>query len=59
MAIVIRDKRASTSYIQRRLKIGYNKAASIIEEMEDQGVISAPNHKGQREVLVPDRDEEF
>nr|WP_026168191.1 DNA translocase FtsK 4TM domain-containing protein [Kordiimonas gwangyangensis] len=59
VAIVIRDKRASTSYIQRRLKIGYNKAASIIEEMEDQGVISAPNHKGQREVLVPDRDEEF
>ncbi|WP_417449251.1 DNA translocase FtsK [Kordiimonas sp.] len=57
--IVLRDRRASTSYIQRRLKIGYNKAASLIEEMEDQGVISAPNHKGQREVLVPEREEEF
>ncbi|MFC3053653.1 FtsK/SpoIIIE family DNA translocase [Kordiimonas pumila] len=57
--IVLRDRRASTSYIQRRLKIGYNKAASLIEEMEDQSVISAPNHKGQREVLVPEREEEF
>lgn len=59
VAVVIRDKRASTSYIQRRLKIGYNKAASLIEEMEEQGVISAPNHKGQREVLVPDRENEL
>ncbi len=59
VAIVIRDRRASTSYVQRRLKIGYNKAASLIEEMEEQGVISAPNHKGQREVLVPDREEEL
>ena len=57
--IVIRDRRPTTSYIQRRLKIGYNKAASLIEEMEEQGVISAPNHKGQREVLVPDREEEL
>ena len=57
--IVLRDRRASTSYIQRRLKIGYNKAATLIEEMEEQGVISGPNHKGQREVLVPDRAEEF
>lgn len=57
--IVLRDRRASTSYIQRRLKIGYNKAASLIEEMEEQGVISSPNHKGQREVLVPEREEEF
>jgi len=57
--IVLRDRRASTSYIQRRLKIGYNKAATLIEDMEEQGVISAPNHKGQREVLVPDRAEEF
>jgi len=59
VAIVIRDKRASTSYVQRRLKVGYNKAATLIEEMEEQGVISAPNHKGQREVLVPNREEEF
>lgn len=57
--IVLRDRRASTSYIQRRLKIGYNKAATLIEDMEEQGVISAPNHKGQREVLVPEREEEF
>jgi len=57
--IVLRDRRASTSYIQRRLKIGYNKAATLIEEMEEQGVISGPNHKGQREVLVPDHAEEF
>ncbi|WND03628.1 DNA translocase FtsK 4TM domain-containing protein [Temperatibacter marinus] len=59
VAIVARDKRASTSYIQRRLKIGYNKAASLIEEMEEQGVISAPNHKGQREILLPDHENEF
>lgn len=57
--IVLRDRRASTSYIQRRLKIGYNKAATLIEDMESQGVISGPNHKGQREVLVPEREEEF
>ncbi|MBV1901326.1 MAG: DNA translocase FtsK 4TM domain-containing protein [Kordiimonadaceae bacterium] len=57
--IVLRDRRASTSYIQRRLKIGYNKAASLIEDMEAQGVISGPNHKGQREVLVPEREDEF
>lgn len=57
--IVQRDRRASTSYIQRRLKIGYNKAATLIEEMEEQGVISGPNHKGQREVLTPEREEDF
>ena len=49
--IVVRDKRASTSYVQRRLKIGYNRAASLIEQMEDMGVISAPNHAGKREIL--------
>jgi len=52
--IVLRDRRASISYIQRRLKIGYNKAATLIEDMEEQGVISGPNQRGQREVfLVP------
>ena len=55
--VVLRDRRPTTSYIQRRLKIGYNKAASLIEEMEENGVISAPNAKGQREVLVPEREE--
>jgi S-DNA-T family DNA segregation ATPase FtsK/SpoIIIE len=56
LAIVARDKKASTSYIQRRLQIGYNRAASLIERMEQDGVISAPNHKGAREVLLPDHD---
>ncbi|MEI2387087.1 DNA translocase FtsK [Breoghania sp. JC706] len=53
VAIVIRDRKASTSYIQRRLSIGYNRAASLIERMEQEGVISAANHAGKREVLVP------
>ena len=50
--IVLTDKKASTSYVQRRLAIGYNKAASLIERMEKEGVISAPNHSGKREILV-------
>jgi DNA segregation ATPase FtsK/SpoIIIE, S-DNA-T family len=50
--IVLTDKKASTSYIQRRLAIGYNKAATLIERMEEEGVISAPNHSGKREILV-------
>lgn len=52
MAVVIRDKRASTSYLQRRLKVGYNKAAGLIDRLEEEGVISAANHAGKREVLV-------
>ena len=52
VAIAIRDNKASTSYIQRRLSIGYNRAATLIERMEEEGVISRPNAKGQREVLV-------
>ncbi len=51
MAIVLRDKRASTSYLQRRLKVGYNKAATLIERLEEEGVISAPNHAGKRTIL--------
>ena len=47
----MRDKRASTSYLQRRLKVGYNKAATLIERLEEDGVISAPNHAGKREIL--------
>jgi S-DNA-T family DNA segregation ATPase FtsK/SpoIIIE len=50
--IVLQDKKASTSYIQRRLAIGYNKAASLIERMEKEGVISQANHAGKREILV-------
>ena len=49
--IIMRDKRVSTSYIQRKLQIGYNRAARIIEEMEDQGIISVPNNQGKREIL--------
>ena len=52
--IVLRDKKASTSYIQRRLSIGYNRAASLIERMEDEGVVGPANHAGKREILVGD-----
>jgi S-DNA-T family DNA segregation ATPase FtsK/SpoIIIE len=57
LAIVARERRATTSYIQRRLQIGYNRAASLIERMEQDGVISAPNHKGVREVLLPEHEQ--
>ncbi|WP_412051706.1 DNA translocase FtsK 4TM domain-containing protein [Hoeflea sp. Naph1] len=57
VAIVLRDGKASTSYIQRRLGIGYNRAASLIERMENEGVISAANHAGKREILVPTEDD--
>ena len=50
--VVIRDGRASTSYIQRRLKIGYNRAASLIERMEDEGIVGQANHAGKREILT-------
>ena len=52
VSVVIRDQRASTSYLQRRLKVGYNKAAGLIDRLEEEGVISAPNHAGKREVLT-------
>jgi S-DNA-T family DNA segregation ATPase FtsK/SpoIIIE len=57
VAIVLRDRKASTSYIQRRLSIGYNRAASLIERMEQEGVISRANHAGKREILVPEGEE--
>jgi DNA segregation ATPase FtsK/SpoIIIE, S-DNA-T family len=50
--IVLRDRKASTSYVQRRLQIGYNRAASIIERMEKDGIVGAANHAGKREILV-------
>ena len=50
--IVLRDRKVSTSYIQRRLSVGYNKAASLVERMEKEGVVSAPNHSGKREILI-------
>ncbi len=52
--IVARDRKCSTSYIQRKLSIGYNKAAKLVEEMEENGVVSAANHVGKREILVPE-----
>ena len=56
VSIVARDRKASTSYIQRCLKIGYNRAASIIEQMEREGVVGSANHVGKREVLVREED---
>ncbi|CAA2143296.1 DNA translocase FtsK [Hyphomicrobium sp. ghe19] len=53
VAIVLRDGKASTSYVQRRLSIGYNRAADLIERMEREGLISAANSVGKREILVP------
>ncbi len=53
--IVIDDRKCSTSYIQRKLSIGYNKAARLVEQMEDQGLVSAANHVGKREILIPEQ----
>jgi DNA segregation ATPase FtsK/SpoIIIE, S-DNA-T family len=52
VAVVLRDRKASTSYVQRRLGIGYNRAASLVERMENEGLIGAANHAGKREILV-------
>jgi len=54
VAIVAKDRKCSTSYIQRKLGIGYNKAARLVEQMEDEGVVSRANHVGKREILVPE-----
>ncbi len=54
VAIVVKDRKCSTSYIQRKLAIGYNKAARLVEQMEDQGLVSPANHVGKREILVPE-----
>ncbi len=54
LALVIRERRASTSFIQRHLKIGYNRAATIIEKMEDNNVVSKPGRAGKREILIED-----
>ena len=56
--VVQRDKKASTSYIQRRLQIGYNRAASLMERMEQEGIVGQPNHSGKREILVGGEHEE-
>ncbi|WP_333829841.1 DNA translocase FtsK [Pararhodobacter sp.] len=54
VAIVAKDRKCSTSYIQRKLGIGYNKAARLVEQMESEGVVSPANHVGKREILVPE-----
>ncbi|MFH6784235.1 DNA translocase FtsK 4TM domain-containing protein [Methylobacterium sp. MA0201] len=54
VAVVLRDKKASTSYIQRRLQIGYNRAASLMERMEREGIVGPANHAGKREILLED-----
>ena len=54
--IVLRDKKCSTSYIQRRLSVGYNKAASLVEKMEKEGIVGPANHAGKREILIYSRD---
>ncbi len=59
VAIVARERRASTSFIQRHLQIGYNRAARIIEEMERQGVVGPANHVGKREILVGDHGDNY
>ena len=56
--VVLRDRKASTSYIQRRLQIGYNRAASLMERMEKEGVVGQANHAGKREILVGGEDAE-
>ena len=56
VAIVLRDRKVSTSYIQRRLGIGYNRAATLIERMENEELIGPANHAGKREILVGDDD---
>ncbi len=55
VAIVIQDRKCSTSYIQRKLAIGYNKAARLVEQMEEQGLVTSANHVGKREILVPEQ----
>ncbi len=57
VSIVLRDKKASTSYIQRRMGIGYNRAASLIERMEQEGIVGPANQTGKRDILVPTEDD--
>jgi len=54
VAVVKRDRKASTSYIQRRLQIGYNRAATLMERMENEGIVGQANHAGKREILIPE-----
>jgi len=58
VALVCRERKASTSFVQRHLQIGYNRAARIVDQMEAEGVISSANHVGKREVLARNPDEQ-
>ncbi|OVE88766.1 cell division protein FtsK [Agrobacterium tumefaciens] len=53
--VVMRDKKCSTSYIQRRLSVGYNRAASLVERMEQEGIVGPANHVGKRAIIVGER----
>jgi len=55
VAFVLESRKASISSVQRKLRVGYNRAARLIESMEAAGVVSAAGHNGNREVLVPER----
>jgi len=57
VAVVLKNRRASISLVQRHLRIGYNRAARLVEDMEKAGLVSAMSSNGQREILVPKRDE--
>ncbi len=56
---MLRDGKASISYIQRRLGLGYNRAVTLIERMEEEGIISPANHAGKRKILVPSEEKRF
>ena len=55
--VVLKDRKASISYVQRKLRIGYNRSARLLEDMEKAGLVSGLTTSGQREVLVPNRSE--
>jgi S-DNA-T family DNA segregation ATPase FtsK/SpoIIIE len=57
VAVVLQHKRASISLVQRHLRIGYNRAARLLEQMEQSGLVSAMGHNGNRDILVPRRDD--
>ena len=55
--MVLQPKRASISLVQRHLRIGYNRAARLLEQMEQSGLVSAMGHAGNRDILIPKREE--
>ena len=59
VALVTRERKASVSFIQRCLQIGYNRSARLVDRMEAEGIVSSANHVGKREVLVSSRSEAF